>query len=278
MRVTFRMSLLVLALVGVVVLQTAQAQGGAPKGKPAPVSAAAGKLNDAADALGMLRGPNRLDAINTMEYWGSGTSYKDGQPMKTDYHGSVGYDPAGMRVELTRTPASGGAAEHIFLVVNDKYAWNETALGGGLAGSKGTATAMPAAFSERSLQLWTLPYGAIKAGIAAGDKAKVSMVNGATVITFPLSGPLAGITETITLNAKDMVSKVEAHSDKPMAGMVTETDYSDYADRGDITSDFQFPGHIVEKAGDKTVLDITIKMDDPNNPFLIFPTPDAVGK
>jgi hypothetical protein len=227
----------------------------------------------------MLRGPQRIDAINTMEFWGSGTTMMGGQTYKTDYHASIGYDPAGMRVEMTRTPANGGAPQHTLQVVNAKYAWDETEVGSGLDGGKGTATATPSALNDRLLLLWTFPFGAVKAALAAGDKAKVTTEGGTTVITFPLSGPLAGITEKMTLDPKNnLPSKVEVHSDKPSPNMITETDYSNYADLGDITSDVQFPGHIVQKTGDKTVLDITVKMDDPNNPFLIFPAPDSVMK
>ena len=30
-------------------------------------------------ALGMIRGPQRIDAINTLEYWGAGSTYAFGQ-------------------------------------------------------------------------------------------------------------------------------------------------------------------------------------------------------
>jgi hypothetical protein len=287
MRGRFGICLLIFALIAAVASDPVHAQNTAPKGKPAgskgggAVAATAASdaptaLKAAADALGMLRGPNRIDAINTMEFWGSGTSYSGGQAYKTDYHVALGYDPPGMRVEIKRTGAKGGAAERILQVVNDKYSWNETEIGSGLAGGKGSATPAAGAFESRSLQLWTLPYGAIKAGMAAGEKAKLSVENGATVITFPLSGQLAGITLKVTLGAKSLVTKVEAQSDKPTPDMITQTDYSTYADRGDITSDLQFPGHIIQKQGDKIVLDVMIKMDDPNNPFLIFPAPDSV--
>ncbi|PYU34026.1 MAG: hypothetical protein DMG31_07295 [Acidobacteria bacterium] len=49
-----------------------------------------------------------------------------------------------------------------------------------------------AGVKDRLLQLWILPYGVVKAAFAAGDKTKVSIENRATVITFPLSGELAG--------------------------------------------------------------------------------------
>ena len=56
----------------------------------------------------------------------------------------------------------------------------------------GTATPVPMMDKVRLLRLWVLPYGAVKAGLSAGDDAKVSTANGATVITFPLKGRARG--------------------------------------------------------------------------------------
>lgn len=130
---------------------------------------------------------------------------------------------------------------------------------------------------ERLLWLWTLPYGVVKAGLAAGDKAKRSTENAATVITFPLMGQLAGVTVKATLDAKYFVTKVETRADKPgLDNLVTETEYSDYADRAEILTDVQFPGHIVRKRGGKTVVDLQVKMVDANNPYVVFPIPNNV--
>ena len=99
------------------------------------------------------------------------------------------------------------------------------------------------------------------------------------MITCPLSGPLADVTVKATLDAKNFITKVEARTDNPVLGdMVTEADYSDYADHGEILTDLRSPGHIVEKQGGYPVLDIQVKMADLNNPYLVFPVPDAVKK
>src|SRR6185295_18587596 len=54
------------------------AQGGrarpAVRPQPAPTIDVAAVLKDTANALGMLRQANRIDPINTMEFWGTGTS------------------------------------------------------------------------------------------------------------------------------------------------------------------------------------------------------------
>src|SRR5437867_9917259 len=90
-------------------------------------------LRAAADALGMVRwadigaGATRLpgiDVVNTMEFRGGGTSYSLGQTFKTEYYVALGYNPAAMRVEMTRTGP--GAPQHSIQTVREDYAWNES--------------------------------------------------------------------------------------------------------------------------------------------------------
>jgi len=228
-----------------------------------------------------------------MEIWGSGTSYgldrpyKPGDPwpaFKTEYHIALGYNPAAMRVEMTRTPAdasaSGGATpRHTIEVLRDQYAWDESEIGGGLVPGKGTATPVPGAVKSRMLQLWILPYGVLKAAIAAGDKTTVSTENGASVISFPLGGELAGVTVKATLDSKNMLVRVETKtSDPALAGLNTETVFTDFADHGEIATDVKSPGHIVEKQNGHPLLDIQVKTWDANNPYLVFPVPENVKK
>ena len=257
-------------------------------------------LKAAAEAVGLARWSGvggqhlpEVDVINTMEMWGTGTTYgpaqssKPGEPwpaFKTEYHAALDYNPPAMRVEMTRTssgaPAQGGAAPlHTIEVVRDKYAWDESEIGAGLVPGKGTATPAMAAVNNRLLQLWILPYGVIKAALAAGDKTKMSTEKGATVITFPLSGQLANVMVKMTLDAQNEVAKVETRTDNPaLTDMITETEYSGYADHGEIATDIKSPGHIVRKQGGHPVLDLQVKMLDANNPYLVFPVPENVKK
>src|ERR1700732_1907584 len=144
---------------------------------------------------------------------------------------------------------------------------------------EGTAPPTLAAANHRLLQLWILPYGVIKAALAAGDKTKLSTENGTAVLTFPLSGQLAGVTVKATLDANNEVAKVETRTENTaLADLLTETDYSDYADHGEIATDDKSPGHIVRKQGGHPVLGIQVKMWDANNPYLVFPVPENVKK
>jgi glyoxylase-like metal-dependent hydrolase (beta-lactamase superfamily II) len=255
-------------------------------------------------ALGMIRGPQRIDAINTMEVWGTGTNYNFGQAYRPDgpwpafkitYHASYSYRTPAMRVDITRSnpdgPLQGGglplaAPQRQIQVVNGKYSWNESVPGAGfIAGS--TATPAPAALNDRLLQMWTTPHGVLKAAERAANDAKVSRDgtflgnggDGVTIVTFPLPAPLTGITVKMTLNRKNQVEKVETKSDNPVLGdVVTETTYSDYKDLGEIATDVLFPSHILQKQGGFPVLDLTITKVDANNPYVVFPVPEVVEK
>jgi hypothetical protein len=242
-------------------------------------------LRAAADALGMERwsdvgtGDTRLsgiDIVNTMEFQATGTSLSGGQMVKTDYRAALGYNPAAMRVEMMRTGGA-GAAQHTIQTVRDNSAWDESEIGAGLVPGKGTATAANAAVKERLLQLWTLPYGVVKAAIAAGDKTVVSTEAGATVITYPLSGQLAGVTVKATLDAKNLITRVETRADTPsLSSLATQTDYSNYADRAEVLTDIKTPGHIVRNQGGRTVLEIDVTTWETNNPYEVFPVPPNV--
>jgi hypothetical protein len=242
-------------------------------------------LRAAADALGLVRwadignGGTRLpgvDVVNTMEFWGAGSSLGSGQTLKTEYHAALGYNPPAIRLEMTR--AGGAAPQHSIQTARENYAWNESEVGAGLISGKGTATPALAALKDRLLQLWILPHGVVKAALAAGDKTKVSVENGATVIAFPFAGQLAGITVKATLDAKNFVRKVETRPDNPsLVNLAIEAEYSDYADHGEILTDIQSPGRIVQRQGGRTILDIQIKTWEANNPYLIFPVPQNVS-
>lgn len=272
-----------IAIAAAFVCHSAAAQNEAKTAAAGETTDRAKVLRAAADALGMLRwsdigaGATRLpaiDVVTTMEIFASGTVYDAGQPATCEYHAALAYIPPAMRVEITR---KGAGDAHTIQTVRENYAWNESEIGGGLVPGKGTATpAMPAA-KARLLRLWILPYGVVKAAIAAGDKTKVSMANGATVITFPLSGSLAGVTVTATLDSKNLITKVETRPDNPaQANLATEAEYSDYADHGEVLTDIKSPGHIVYKQAGRPALDIQVKMVNANDPYLVFPVPANV--
>ena len=114
-------------------------------------------LQAAAYALGMARWSDigttttrlpAIDIVNTMEFQGSGTADRAGQPAKVDYHAALGYNPPAMRVEMTLM-GGGGAPQHVIHTVREGYAWDESEIGAGLIAGKGTATPAAGALKER---------------------------------------------------------------------------------------------------------------------------------
>src|SRR5258708_29236280 len=82
----------------------------------APAQDVAATIKTAEYAIGMIRGPRRIDAINTLEYWGTGHIYSFGQayrpggpwpPYKVTTRVSLSYAVPAMRVDLTRDNPEG---------------------------------------------------------------------------------------------------------------------------------------------------------------------------
>ena len=253
----------------------------APANEPARLKV----LRAAAAALGQIRMSDigagnavlpLVDVVTTMHISASGTMYANGQPSNVDYDAMMGYLLPAMRVQIK--PAGAGAkAAGTIQTVREDYAWNDSELGAGLIPGKGTATPAMAAAKGRLLQMYILPYGVVKAAIEAGEKTTISTAQGSTVITFPLSGTLAGITVTATLDARNFITKVVTKPDNPAStDLVYEAEYSDYADHGQIPTDIQSPGRIVQRVAGKPLLDVKIKHVDANNPYLVFPIPANV--
>jgi hypothetical protein len=215
-----------------------------------------------------------IDVVNTMELWGSGTVDIGGKAVKADYHAAIGYNPAAMRVEIA---PSGSAAKPAIQTVRDTFAWDESETGAGLVPGTGTATPATAALRERLLALWTLPYGVVKAALTAGEKTVVTREGGATVVTFPLTGALAGVTVRATLDADNLVSRVETSAGGTLPpALTTVTEYSNYADRAEVLTDIKTPGRIVRRQGTRTLLDVDVKKWETNNLYLVFPVPPNV--
>lgn len=268
-------SALAIAICAALVIAPVQAQNALDRTKVLHAAAYAHGMARWADIGGNARLP-AVDIVNTMEFWGSGTIDRAGQPVKTEYHVALGFNPPAMRVEMTRPAAGGGAPQRTIQTVRDNFAWDESEMGAGLIPGKGTATPANAAVQERLLPLWTLPYGVLKAALAAGDKTTVSSEGGATIITAPLAGPLAGITVKATLDANSMITKVETMPANPaLTALATQTDYSGYKDHGEILTDIKSPSRIVRKQGGRTILDVEVKSWD-TSPYLVFPVPPNV--
>jgi glyoxylase-like metal-dependent hydrolase (beta-lactamase superfamily II) len=271
---------------------------GAKKDENAVAATSAGSnvgatLVHAEDALNMRRGPLLLDAYSTLEYWASGTTNALGQAyspdgswptFKTTVHVSLNYVLPAIRMDITRTnpdgPIRGGgglplaAPQHQITVANGKYAWNESAPGAGFLPNT-TANPVLDAANDRLMPVLTTPVGFLKSAKNNGADTKVTTEGGTTVITTPIMG----MPVSATLDAKNLITKIEWKSDNPVLGdMMNEIDYSGYKDLGETPSDAIFPERIVEKQGGFPVLDLTVSKTEANNPYVFFPVPDNVEK
>jgi hypothetical protein len=216
-------------------------------------------LYDMADAIGMLRNPNEVDRLGSMNYWATGMIVANGQPCKVvDYKASVNWLLKGMRVDYK---CEGSPQRHVE-VVRDNLAWNEAEPGKG-------GTAATAAASERTLMLWTLPAGAIKSANDGGAATRVATENGKTVVTYPIAALKADV--KLTLDKDTHIEQIESR----MGGVTTVTTYAEYGDwnGADYLSDVFFPKHIVQKRGNTTIADLTITRTNTYNPYVIMPVP-----
>ena len=256
----------VVACLALAVLTTyAQAPQAGRGGQRQAQSTAAAPANDAKkvietmmDNLGMLRGMQRNDSVNRVEFWGTnGTKAIGGRPVTlTNWKVSLNFTMNGMRFDYTHD------GQRTIEVVSDKYAWNEDTPGG-------KATPMPAALQERQVQLVLTPIGMAKAAKAAGDAAKVSTTAGVTTLTFPAYGA----TITATLNKYMEPAKAEARYGTTVLA-VTYDQYGDWND--DAKADIYLPKHIVQTQNGTTVLDLTVTHTNTYNPYVIMPVPASV--
>lgn len=244
-----------------------------------------------ANNMGMLRTVRELDSVMTVEYWATGTVREVGPktvgpPVQVkSYYAQIAYDFPGMRVDITRP--SGTPAREI-QVVSGAFAWNEDQPGAGLVAGQGNAVPAADAVTERLLQLWTTPFGVVKAATAAGEKTKVTVEGGAVVVTFPLIsappgetvnmvvGELNGTPVKVTLNADYRPERVEVR----YGGRVFTTTYSGYGDLNepDLKADIFFPARIVRTVDGQPVLDLTVQKTNTYNPYVLVPVPDNVQK
>jgi len=243
---------------------------------------------DMADALGMLRSPQEVDLMMSVEVYGSGRMAEVGPtgvgPLAEleSFYAEIAYDFPGMRVDVTR--ASG---EREIQVVSGLYAWNEIGeRGGGLVEGFGSAEPAMDQVADRLLRIWMTPHGAVKMAVAAGDQASVSMEGGAVVVTFPLlngemtrstnltAGPLEGTQMKLTLDDRYRPAKVEVE----YGGRQFVSTYSGYADLNetDYQADILLPANVMRTIDGQTVLDLTIERTNTYNPYVIMPVPDSV--
>ena len=171
------------ALLGVAV--AAQRQGGPPaRYTPAPnAKDLRAVLFNWAWYMGMLRGPQELEAVATLELKATGTMQVDGQPCRlTKYRISNNYQLSGQRIQIACTRPNGQTYQNVE-VVSGQYAWDEDIPGAEIVAGKGKATPRPTLLRERLIRLWASPQG------ARGQRLTIDM----PATTFQLNRPLKSL-------------------------------------------------------------------------------------
>jgi len=262
-----------IALIGLTPL-AAQQQAPAPRYTPAPgAKDKKAVLFNWAWYMGMLRGPQEVEAVATLEHQATGTIQIDGQPCRlTKYRMSNNYQVGGQRIQYACTRANGQAYTAIE-VVSGQYAWDEDILGAEIVPGKGKATPKPALLQERLIRLWASPQGAPKAAAAGRDKTTVAHDTGKPVVTYPIPGVPAAIAKA-TLNAQNQAERVEIRN----GDVVMEFTYADYGDFNNPLNKIEafIPGKLVEKRNGVIVRDLTTSETETGNLYVVMPVPPSV--
>ena len=223
--------------------------------------------------MGMLRGPNEVEAVATLEHQATGTIQVDGQPCKlAKYRVSTNYQVPGQRIQYTCTRANGQPYSAIE-VVNGQFAWNEDVVGAEITPGRGKATPMPGALHERLIRLWASPQGAPKAAMAGGDKTSVSHDTGKAVVTYPIPG-VPGAIAKATLSTGNQAERVEV----TLGNVVTEFTYADYQDWNNPLNKIEafYAGKLVEKRNGAAMRDLTTVETETGNVYVVMPVPASV--
>ena len=225
--------------------------------------------------MGMLRGPQEIEAVATLEHQASGVIQVDGQPCTlSKYRVSTNYQVSGQRIQYTCARPNGQQYSAIE-VVSGQFAWNEDIVGAEIVPGKGTATPMPGALHERLIRLWASPQGAPKAAAAGGERTTVSHDTGRPVVTYPVPG-VPGAVAKATLSAQNQAERVEV----TLGNVVTEFTYSDYRDWNSELNKVEafYAGKLVEKRNGTTVRDLTTIETETGNVYVVMPVPPSLRR
>ncbi len=272
--------------------------GGAPPYTPEPgAKDLKAVLFNWAWYTGLLRSSEERDLIMSLEYKGEGTVQVDGQPCNaTEYRTSISYQTSGERVQIKGTRPNGQDCSAIE-VLSGGYAWNEDIPGAELVPGEGKATPMPGTVEERMIRLWAGPQGAWKsamagvsgpnpemtprpatdvpAGVMSAGKTSVTWQGATPVVTFPILG-VPDAMATATLDDRWMVKNVVVKHGSD----TIEFAYSNYKDWNNPLNPAEafYAGRMIEKKNGSVVRDITTKLTETGQMYVVMPVPESVEK
>jgi hypothetical protein len=227
-------------------------------------------VETAAEVLGLIRGVQRSKtAVNTVEFAGTGT-VADRAPdgtwrnyTLTRFTAAFDFVIPAARFDMERSAPGVRPQRHIE-VVSGKQAWDEEK-----PGIDGTPIA--GAAGDRARLIWLTPHGAMRGALMADD-VRIASEGGKVVITYSVNAEPV----KVVLNAGLLPERVQIQAHGGMfADTTLEATYSRYKDFEGYL--FQCPSRMTQKAGSRTILDVTVS-NCVVNPYVIFPPPANLAK
>ena len=251
--------------------------------------------------MGMLRSGAESELVKTLDYYGaSGSIQVNGQPCTlTKYHMQANYMIPGYRIDLACTRANKQTYSVVENMSGD-YAWDDDIKGAELVPGKGKSTPNQAALTERRIRLWASPHGSVKSAIAGAagmhplqsfgqnpatllDRQAAAGVKGTTtltwegekaVLTFPVPD-VPGATATATL-VNYLPERVVVTNGKD----TTEFVYGKWADWNNPLFKIEalYAGTMVERKNGAPVRNVTAKVTEIGQVYVIVPVPESIQK
>ena len=220
-------------------------------------------VRDAAEAIGM--GRNKLLGVKNVigiMFSADGTmAGPSGMDKLTKADFQISYVVPAMRLAVDGTHADGKPLKEI-RVFADAYAWNEAQEG------MGATTAMNS-LAERAPLIKLTPFGALWSVIEAEGNARVTTVNGKTVLTG--TSPYDGIEVSMTLDDLHRPIQVTARAN----GHVYGASFADYRDTWESKYLVIFPRLISWTLDGRSLADLRVTAFK-SNPYVVFPVPAVV--
>ena len=255
--------------------------------------------------MGMLRSGAESELVKTLDYYGAGGNVQvNGQPCTiTKYHMQANYMIPGYRIDIGCTRANKQTYSIVENMSGD-YAWDDDIPGAELVPGKGKSTPNQGTLTDRRIRLWASPHGAVKSAIAAAagmhplksfgsnpatllDTQAKAGVKGSTtlnwvtektvekaVLTFPLPDVPGAMATATLVNYLPESVVVTNGADK------YEFIYGKWADWNNPLFKIEalYAGTILERKNGAPVRNVTAKVTEIGNIYVIVPVPDSVQK
>jgi hypothetical protein len=255
--------------------------------------------------MGMLRSGAESELIKTLDYYGAaGNVQVNGQPCAiTKYHWQANYQIPGYRIDIGCTRPNKQTYSIVENMSGD-YAWDDDIPGAELVAGKGKSTPNQATLTERRIRLWAGPHGAPKAAIAAAAGMHPSQSFGQNPATLLDRQAAAGVkgTTTLTWVTEKTVEKAVLTFPVPdVPGAMATATLVNYLPESVVvtqgTNKYEFiygkwadfnnplfkiealmPATTVERKNGAAVRNVTSKVTEIGQIYVIVPVPDSVQK